>query len=119
MLTLVLLYIAQISAVWGLAVGARLETWFIPSLVRNSTLCFHLPELIFYFDFVTQAASMSIAMEWTELKSLNLLTWASWVTFLYNALLILVLAPREEFWNSFQPAFVTLPLLLAVDLKSI
>ena len=68
---------------------------------------------------VTQAASMFIAMEWTELKPLGLLTWSAWVTFLYNALMIFVLKSHEEFWEGFQPAFVTLPLLLAVDLKSI
>jgi|SaaInlV_165m_DNA_1040744.scaffolds.fasta_scaffold233393_1 hypothetical protein len=35
MLDLVLLWISQLSGVWGLGEGAPLESWFVPNLVRE------------------------------------------------------------------------------------
>ena len=86
---LVLLWVAQISCVWGLAEGGRLEGWFVPCL--SGTMCLN--------D-----------------KEVKVGEWSAWVILLFNVVISFVLYTKETFWGQFQPAMVTLPLLLAADI---
>ena len=97
---LVLLWISQISCVWGLADGGRLEGWFVPCLA--ATMCLALG--VGFKDKKTVAP---------ELKDKIVPAWS---LFAFNFVYSVLRYQTEDFWSLFQPALVTLPLLLAADL---
>ena len=97
---LVLLWISQISCVWGLADGGRLEGWFVPCLA--ATMCLALG--VGFKDKKTDAP---------ELKDKIVPAWS---LFAFNFVYSVLRYQTEDFWSLFQPALVTLPLLLAADL---
>ena len=114
---LVLLWISQISCVWGLADGGRLEGWFVPCLA--ATMCLALgvgfkekktvaPEL--------KALGVGFKEKKTDAPELKDKIVPAWSLFAFNFVYSVLRYQTEDFWSLFQPALVTLPLLLAADL---
>ena len=98
---LVLLWISQISCVWGLADGGRLEGWFVPCLA--ATMCLALDLNV-------------VAEDKLDRPTLRYRHVAAWSLAVFNFVYSIYGYQTEDFWTLFQPALVTLPLLLAADL---
>ena len=95
-----LLWISQISCVWGLADGGRLESWFVPCLA--ATMCL--------------ALDLKVAKDRPQTPTSQYRHVAAWSLFVFNFVNSIYGYRTEDFWALFQPALVTLPLLLATDL---
>ena len=107
---LVLLWISQISCVWGLADGGRLEGWFVPCLA--ATMCLALG--VGCKD--TKPVAPELKDKKPDAPELKDKIVPAWSLFAFNFVYSVLRYQTEDFWSLFQPALVTLPLLLAADL---